>query len=72
MLSGIIRGGVNIFAKAVDRVVNTFGRIEDRLRALLELFRKQLLKGIPELNIPILDPLHINKIDFDVNHDSAK
>ncbi|KAJ8921985.1 hypothetical protein NQ315_008622 [Exocentrus adspersus] len=69
---GIIRGGVNIFGKAVDRVVNTFGRIEDRLRALLELFRKQLIKGIPELNIPILDPLHINKIEFDVNHDSAK
>ncbi|KAJ8970388.1 hypothetical protein NQ314_001256, partial [Rhamnusium bicolor] len=68
----IIRGGVNIFGRAVDRVINTFVRIEDRLRALLELFRKQLIKGIPELNIPVLDPLHINKIEFDVNHESAK
>ncbi|KAJ8942254.1 hypothetical protein NQ318_003101, partial [Aromia moschata] len=68
----LIRGGVNIFGKAVERVINTFGRIEDRLRALLEIFRKQLIKGVPELNIPVLDPLHINKIDFDVNHQSAQ
>ncbi|KAJ8976123.1 hypothetical protein NQ317_019388, partial [Molorchus minor] len=52
-------------------IINSFGRIEDRLRALLELFRKQLIKGVPELNIPILDPLHINKIEFDVNHQAA-
>lgn len=68
----LIRGGVNIFGRAVERVINTFGTIEDRLRALIELFRKQLIKGIPELNIPILDPLHINKIEFDLNHESAK
>nr|CAH7737313.1 unnamed protein product [Callosobruchus chinensis] len=68
----IIRGGVNIFGKTIDRIINTFVRIEDRLRALLELFRKQLIKGVPELNIPILDPLHINKIDFDLNHEAAK
>ncbi|KAG5887584.1 hypothetical protein JTB14_009991 [Gonioctena quinquepunctata] len=67
----IIRSGINIFGQAVDRIINTFARIEDRLRALLELFRKQLIKGVPELSIPILDPLHINKIEFDVNHEAA-
>lgn len=69
---GIIRGSVNIFVRTVDRIINTFGRIEDRLRALLEEFRKQLIKGIPELNIPVLDPLHIDKIEFDVNQDAAR
>nr|CAI5861056.1 unnamed protein product [Callosobruchus analis] len=46
-ISDIIRGGVNIFGKTIDRIINTFVRIEDRLRALLELFRKQL-KGFAE------------------------
>lgn len=69
---GIIRGSVNFVGRAVDRVINTFGRVEDRLRALLEEFRGIILRGIPELNIPVLDPLHINKIDFDVNHEAAR
>ncbi|XP_030751560.1 uncharacterized protein LOC115879062 [Sitophilus oryzae] len=69
---GIIRGGVNLVGRAVDRVINTFGRVEDRLRALLEEFRGIILRGIPELNIPVLDPLHVNRINFDVNHDAAK
>lgn len=68
---GLIRGSVNFVGRAVDRVINTFGRVEDRLRALLEEFRGLILRGIPELNIPVLDPLHINKIDFDVNHEAA-
>lgn len=63
---------MNIFGQAVDRIINTFSTIEERLRALLELFRKQLIKGVPELNIPILDPLHIQKIEFDLNHEAAK
>lgn len=69
---GLIRGSVNFVGRAVDRVINTFGRVEDRLRALLEEFRGIILRGIPELNIPVLDPLHVNKVEFDVNHDSAK
>ncbi|XP_066138148.1 uncharacterized protein [Euwallacea fornicatus] len=69
---GIIRGSVNLVGRAVDRVINTFGRVEDRLRALLEEFRGIILRGIPELNIPVLDPLHVNKVEFDVNHDSTK
>ncbi|XP_060524131.1 uncharacterized protein LOC132700668 [Cylas formicarius] len=68
----IIRGGVNFIGRTVDRVITTFGRVEDRLRALLEEFRGILLRGIPELGIPVLDPLHINKIEFDVNHDAAR
>ncbi|KAF7278881.1 uncharacterized protein LOC143191649 [Rhynchophorus ferrugineus] len=69
---GIIRGGVNLVGLAADRVINTFGRVEDRLRALLEEFRGVILRGIPELNIPVLDPLHVNRINFDVNQDAAK
>ncbi|XP_050308931.1 uncharacterized protein LOC126745225 [Anthonomus grandis grandis] len=68
----IIRGGVNFIGRAVDRVITTFGRVEDRLRALLEEFRGIILSGIPELNIPVLDPLHINKVDFDINHEAAR
>ncbi|CAG9769290.1 unnamed protein product [Ceutorhynchus assimilis] len=69
---GIIRGSVNFVGRAVDRVINTFGRVEDRLRALLEEFRGIILRGIPELNIPVLDPLHVNKVEFDVNHEAAR
>ncbi|KAH1022454.1 hypothetical protein HUJ04_011853 [Dendroctonus ponderosae] len=69
---GIIRGSINFVGRAVDRVINTFGRVEDRLRALLEEFRGIILRGIPELNIPVLDPLHVNKVDFDVNHEAAR
>lgn len=69
---GLIRGGVTLFARTIDRIVNTFGRIEDRIRALLEELRKRILRGIPELNIPILDPLHINRVDFDVQQQSLR
>ncbi|XP_019869709.1 uncharacterized protein LOC109598275 [Aethina tumida] len=68
----IIRGGVNLFSRTTDRIINTFASVEDRLEALLNEFRKRILQGIPEFNIPVLDPLHINRIDFDVVHDAAK
>ncbi|KAJ3650314.1 hypothetical protein Zmor_022009 [Zophobas morio] len=68
---GIVRGGINAVSRTVDRIIDTFGRVEDRLRHLLEEFRKLILRGIPELSIPILDPLHIEKIEFDVVHDAA-
>ncbi|KAG5887582.1 hypothetical protein JTB14_009990 [Gonioctena quinquepunctata] len=66
-----IRSGINIFGQAVDRIINTFASIEDRIRALLEFFRKQLLRGVPKLGIPIMDPLYINKIELDINHEAA-
>ncbi|CAH0559419.1 unnamed protein product [Brassicogethes aeneus] len=67
----LIRGGVNLFSSTIDRIINTFGRVEDRLSALLNEFRNRILHGIPEFNIPILDPLHIKNIEFDVSHDAA-
>ncbi|KAG5864374.1 hypothetical protein JTB14_021704 [Gonioctena quinquepunctata] len=66
-----IHSGINIFGQAVDHIINTFASIEDRIRALLEFFRKQLLKGVPKLGIPIMDPLYINKIELDINHEAA-
>jgi hypothetical protein len=68
---GIVRGGINIFSRTVERIITTFGKVEDRLRELLEEFRRQIVRGIPELSIPILDPLHIDKIDFDIVHEAA-
>ncbi|RZB40572.1 uncharacterized protein BDFB_008715, partial [Asbolus verrucosus] len=67
----LVRGGISIFSRAVERIITTFGRVEDRLRELLEEFRRQIVRGIPELSIPILDPLHIDRIDFDIIHEAA-
>ncbi|CAH1183260.1 unnamed protein product [Phaedon cochleariae] len=68
---GLIRTGVDIFGNTIERITNSFATIEERLRAILELVRKQLIKGVPELSIPVLDPLHIDKIEFNVNHEAA-
>ncbi|KYB29376.1 uncharacterized protein LOC100142563 [Tribolium castaneum] len=68
---GIVRGGISIFSRTVERIITTFGRVEDRLRELLEEFRRQIVRGIPELSIPILDPLHVDKIEFNVVHEAA-
>jgi len=69
---GLVRGGITIFSKTIERIINRFSRVEDRLRELLEEFRKLIVRGIPEFNIPILDPLHVDKIDFNIAHESAK
>ncbi|XP_044757551.1 uncharacterized protein LOC123315769 [Coccinella septempunctata] len=68
---GLVRGGLGLFSRTVDRVINTFTRVEDRLRELLEEFRKQIVRGIPELHIPILDPLHIDNVEFKIKHESG-
>lgn len=68
---GIVRGGFGIFNRTLDRVINTFNRVEDRLSELLEEFRTFLVKGIPEFNIPILDPLHIDNIQFNIQQESG-
>ncbi|CAG9853947.1 unnamed protein product [Phyllotreta striolata] len=67
----LIKSGINVFGQTIDKIIETFSRIEDRLSALVELIRSQLIKGVPELSIPVLDPLHINKLEFDVRHDAA-
>ncbi|CAH1105267.1 unnamed protein product [Psylliodes chrysocephalus] len=67
----LIKTGLNVFGQTVEKIIDTFSRIEDRLSALVELIRNQLIKGVPELSIPVLDPLHINKLEFDVRHDAA-
>ncbi|XP_057672439.1 uncharacterized protein LOC130903982 [Diorhabda carinulata] len=67
----LIRSGINVFGNTIETIITTFSKIEDRLSALVELIRSQLIKGVPELSIPILDPLHVNKIEFDVRHEAA-
>jgi len=68
---GVIKDGINFFSSSIDRIINTFNRVEDRLRELLIEVSKYLESGIPEFNIPILDPLRIERIDFDIVHEAA-
>ncbi|KAK9881017.1 hypothetical protein WA026_014360 [Henosepilachna vigintioctopunctata] len=68
---GLVRGGIGLFSRTLDRIINTFNRVEDRLRELFEEFRKQIVQGIPEFNVPILDPLHIDNVQFQIKHESG-
>ncbi|XP_072376492.1 uncharacterized protein [Diabrotica undecimpunctata] len=67
----LIKSGISVFGQTIENIISTFSKIEDRLNALIELIRDQLIKGVPELSIPVLDPLHVNKIEFDVRHEAA-
>ncbi|KAL3276714.1 hypothetical protein HHI36_012084 [Cryptolaemus montrouzieri] len=70
-ITGLVKGGLGFFSRTVDSIISTFNRVEDRLRELLEELRKVIVKGIPEFNIPILDPLHIDRVDFQIKHESG-
>ncbi|XP_022905917.1 uncharacterized protein [Onthophagus taurus] len=65
---GVVRTGLNVFDTTLTTVVNGAMTVTDRIRKLLEEFRKYMVTGIPELGLPILDPLTIRKIDINITH----
>lgn len=42
--------------------------VTDRVRRLVEEFRKSMLTGVPEIGLPILDPLTIERIDLNITN----
>ncbi|XP_022905916.1 uncharacterized protein [Onthophagus taurus] len=64
----VVRTGLNVFDTTLTTVVNGAMTVTDRIRKLLEEFRKYMVTGIPELGLPILDPLTIRKIDINITH----
>lgn len=52
--------------------MNRVGSASDKIRDLLEEFRKTMMNGIPELGIPILEPLTIDRLDLNVSHEIAR
>lgn len=43
--------------------------VTDRIKRLLEEFRRYMITGIPEIGLPILDPLSIERIDINITSD---
>ncbi|KAL3276713.1 hypothetical protein HHI36_012083 [Cryptolaemus montrouzieri] len=62
----VINGGIGLYHRTVDKIVFTFRRIEDRIKQCLLELKKRIIRGIPELKIPIMDPFRINKFKFGI------
>ncbi|XP_035208656.1 uncharacterized protein LOC118183288 [Stegodyphus dumicola] len=45
--------------------------LEKYLREALENFREQMKSGIPSINMPVLDPLHLQNLDINVHENLA-
>ncbi|XP_017779581.1 PREDICTED: uncharacterized protein LOC108564893 [Nicrophorus vespilloides] len=67
---GVVRGGFQLLNATVSTVITSAGSVTDRIRRLLEEFRKRMNIGIPELGLPILDPLTIDRLDIDFEHEA--
>ncbi|KAF5301554.1 hypothetical protein FQR65_LT08859 [Abscondita terminalis] len=65
-VSGVVQGGIYMISSTINRIINSAGSVRDKITRLLEEFRRYMQKGIPELGIPILEPLLIEKIEIDV------
>ena len=50
----------------MQKLVNKDDSLDNYLRAILEEFRNAMTVGIPEINIPILDPFEVPH--FDIPH----
>ena len=50
----------------MQQLVNKDDSLDNYLRAILEEFRNAMTVGIPEINIPILDPFEV--AHFDIPH----
>lgn len=71
MVLGVVRGGINAMGGTFLRIINRVGRATDKVSDLLEEIRKYMPIGIPELGIPRLEPLTVDKLEFDINHEVA-
>jgi len=67
---GVVRGGFNIINNSVTNVITSANSVSERIRRLLEEFRQRMLEGIPELGLPILDPLTIQRLDINFKHEA--
>ncbi|KAK4883035.1 hypothetical protein RN001_006354 [Aquatica leii] len=65
-VSGVVQGGIYMISSTINRIVNSAGTAREKITRLLEEFRRYMQKGIPELGIPILEPLLIEKIEINV------
>ncbi|XP_065169521.1 uncharacterized protein [Atheta coriaria] len=67
---GVVRGSYNLISQTVTNVISSATSVTERVRRLLEEFRRRMGIGIPELGLPILDPLTIERLDIDFAHDT--
>ncbi|KAK5650548.1 hypothetical protein RI129_001577 [Pyrocoelia pectoralis] len=65
-VSGVVQGGIHMVSSVVNRIVNSTGTTREKIMRLLEEFRRYMQRGIPELGIPILEPLIIEKIEIGI------
>jgi len=65
-VSGVVQGGVSMLSSTVNRIIDGASTVRDRVVRLLEEFRKYMQKGIPELGIPILEPLTIDRLEVNI------
>ncbi|KAF5274641.1 hypothetical protein FQA39_LY17157 [Lamprigera yunnana] len=65
-VTGVVQGGLHMLISTINRIVNGAGTAREKITRVLEEFRRYMQKGIPELGIPILEPLLIEKISINV------
>lgn len=56
-----------MISNTMTSIITGAGSVTDKIIRLLEEFRKTMIRGIPELGIPILEPLTINRIDVNIS-----
>ncbi|XP_025830697.1 uncharacterized protein LOC112904584 [Agrilus planipennis] len=71
-VTGVVNGGVSIVTNTILRIINGAGTATEKIINLLEEFRKRMVMGIPELGIPILEPLTIEFIDLNITHEVGR
>ncbi|KRT85933.1 hemolymph juvenile hormone-binding protein, partial [Oryctes borbonicus] len=67
--AGVVRGGLDAFEATITGIMDSAANVTDRIRRLLEEFRRYMITGIPEIGLPILDPLSIERIDLNITNE---
>ncbi|KAF2893581.1 hypothetical protein ILUMI_12588, partial [Ignelater luminosus] len=65
-VTGVVQGGLNMISSTISRIVDGAGTVRDKVIRILEELRKYMQQGIPELGIPILEPLVIERIELNI------
>lgn len=65
-----MRGGINAVSNTLQGIRNRVGEVSLKASDLFEEIRTLMRTGIPDLGIPSLEPLTVDEIDVNLNHEA--
>lgn len=70
IVAGAVRGGINVVSNTLHNIIYRVGEASQKVTDALNELRVLMRTGIPDLGIPTLEPLTIEEISLDLNHEA--